>query len=54
MIAESLRESGARLRALAEEIESTALGSSRIDMYRLIAQQIRAEAASLERLADTK
>jgi len=38
------------LRAIATEIESTAVGSSRVDIYRVLANQIRAEADRVEAL----
>jgi len=39
------------LRRLAKEIEETAVGSSRVLMYRTIAHQIREEAAKVELFA---
>lgn len=38
------------IRHLAGEIERTAIGSSRIDMYRAIARELRAEADTIARI----
>jgi hypothetical protein len=36
------------LRRIAREIEDTAVGSSRVEMYKHLAQELRQEAATLE------
>lgn len=45
---QDMRSLAAKLRRIARDIEETAIGSSRIEMYRSLAKELNVEAGHLE------
>jgi hypothetical protein len=52
MDSNELRKVAGSLRRIAREIEDTAIGSSRVSMYKVLAGQLNYEASYLETLAN--